>query len=437
MSAPRFHAPRLAYLVSAYPAVSHTFILRELQGLRARGLQIVTASINRPDRALGAMEAAERQEAHDTYCLKADGVVGALRALAYWTWTAPGALLRTLRMGLAMGCAGCWWRGLAYAVEAAMVARWMRREQTRHLHVHFGNMGASVGVLARTLDGCHLSLTVHGPDEFDDVPGQQLALKMAQADAVVCISQFAIGQLMRISQPGDWPKLRLCRLGVDPSLFRFTLRDAGSPARLLCVGRLTPAKGQVLLIQACARLREAGMDFRLTLVGAGPDRALVEATVAALGLQGRVGLTGALSQQAVRDEFARADIFVLPSLAEGIPVVLMEAMSCGLPCVTTPVNGIPELVESGVTGLLTRPGDVDALAEALARLIKDPALRHRLALAARDKVAAEFDLDRNIDALASFFAQLLPPRRPHEPGSAAPIATPASIAPCPNPTSPS
>jgi colanic acid/amylovoran biosynthesis glycosyltransferase len=398
-------APKLAYLVSAYPAISHTFILREIQRLRALGHEIVTASINRPDRAVEAMEACERKEARDTYFVKADGALGALRALAFWLRKSPGRLGSTLAFGLGLRTGGRGWVGLAYALEAAMVARWMRREHVAHLHVHFGNAGATVGMLVKRLTGCHLSYTIHGPDEFDDVPGQQLALKMQEADAVVCISQFARGQLMRISHPDHWSKFRVCRLGVAPSQFRFALREGGAVPRLLCVGRLTPAKCQVLLVQACARLRDAGTPFCLTLVGAGPDRERVERAVAALGLQDRITLTGALNQTEVREQFARADIFVLPSLAEGIPVVLMEAMASGVPCVSTPVNGIPELIQHERTGLLARPGDPDSLAEQLQRLIDDPALRRPLALAARDKVLADFDLKRNVAALGRIFEQ--------------------------------
>ncbi|MCB1997275.1 MAG: glycosyltransferase family 4 protein [Burkholderiaceae bacterium] len=396
--------PTLAYLVSAYPAISHTFILREVAQLRALGHRIVTASINPADRQPASMDPQERQEAARTYVVKRHGVAGALAALAAWALAAPWRLLATLAMGWRLRPAGRpRWTGLAYAVEAAMVARWMSAQGARHLHVHFGSAGASVGVLVRRLTGCHLSLTIHGPDEFDDVGGQHLALKMQEADAVVCISQFARSQLMRISDPAYWGKFRVCRLGVEPGQFRFSLREGGTVARLLCVGRLTPAKGQVLLLRALARLRDRGVNAHLTLVGDGPDRGRIEAEMAALALGDRVSLTGALRQQEVRDQFDQADIFVLPSLAEGIPVVLMEAMSCGVPCVTTPVNGIPELVVDGVTGLLATPGDVDNLADRLQALIDAPELRRRIALQARDRVRADFDLARNVAALGGIF----------------------------------
>ena len=391
----------LAYLVSRYPAVSHTFILREVAQLRALGHTIHTASINVPDRKLDAMDAAERAEAQATYCIKTDGALGAIGALAFWAVRAPGRLFKTISQGVRLGHGA---KGLAYAVEAAMVGRWMHQRQLAHLHVHFGNAGAAVGVLAKTLTGCHLSYTIHGPDEFDDVPGQQLAMKMRAADAVVCISQFARGQLMRISAPDDWAKFQVCRLGVDPAQFPFSPPSNGTQkVRLLCVGRLTPAKGQVLLVKACAQLRDAGIDFSLTLVGEGPDRSRIETAISRHQLNTHVTLTGALTQEGVRRALAEADMFVLPSLAEGIPVVLMEAMSSGVPCISSPVNGIPELIEHQHTGFLATAGDVDSLAQQLLVLARDAAQRRSIAQAARQKVEQHFNLEHNVRQLSHIF----------------------------------
>mgnify|MGYP002776430454 CR=1 FL=1 len=392
----------LAYLVSRYPAISHTFILREIAHLRTLGYRIHTASINAPDRNLSAMDAPERAEAEQTYCVKQHGIGGALAALGYWALRAPSALLKTLGESKRFGLL----KGMAYAVEAAMVARWMQQRALAHLHVHFGNAGASVGVLVKQLTGCHLSYTIHGPDEFDDVPGQQLAYKMHAADSIVCISQFARSQLMRISAPSDWPKFTVCRLGVDASVFKAAPRtDTSVVPQLVSVGRLTPAKGQVLLIQACAQLRERGVPFHLTMVGDGPDRGRVEAEIARHQLQSHVYLTGSLTQEGVRAELARSDAFVLPSLAEGIPVVLMEAMASYVPCISTPVNGIPELIEHGQTGLLATPGDVDSLVHQLTLLCTSADLRQRMSLAAYAKVTSQFDLYANVRALGGVFSR--------------------------------
>ena len=397
----------VAYLVSRYPAVSHTFILREVQGLRALGLRVEVASVNAPDRAPERMTGDERAEAAATYGLKRHGVAGAAAALAWAAATRPQALLRTLGAALAYGTGLKRIYALAYAVEAAMVARWMAGHGLQHLHVHFGNEAAAVGALTKTLAGVGLSLTIHGPDEFDDVPGQRLRQKVEAADQVVCISQFARSQLMRLTGPAQWAKLQLCRLGVD--LARFAPKGAaraGGPVRLLSVGRLTPAKGQLLLVHACAELQREGLAFELTLVGDGPDRARLEDAVQRHHLAPRVRFTGALNQAEVRAELARADAFVLPSLAEGIPVVLMEAMASGVPCVTCPVNGIPELIEHGHSGLLATPGDAQALAAQLRRVITDAPLRQQLATAGRAKVQQSFQLAHNVARLAALLRSL-------------------------------
>ena len=408
-------SPALAYLVSRYPAVSHTFILREIAQLRALGHQIHTASINPPDRAIAAMDATERAEAQATYFVKQHGWRGALAAGLHHLVHQPAGLLRLWRATRSLGLGA---KGLAYAAEAAMVARWMQDKQLAHLHVHFGNAGATVGLLTKAMLGCHLSYTIHGPDEFDDVPGQRLAQKMAGADAVICISQFARSQLMRISDPAHWAKMSVCRLGVDPTLFTFQPRPPHKqPTQLLCVGRLTPAKGQVVLVQACSALRDQGLPFKLTLVGDGPDRPRIEAAIAAHRLQDHIELTGSVGQDRVRAELTAADVFVLPSFAEGIPVVLMEAMASGVPCVSTPVNGIPELIQHQRTGLLAVPGDVASLVDQLASLIRSPALRESMAAPARAQVETAFHLGHNTRALSRLFAAF----------PAAPLQAPAAV----------
>jgi glycosyltransferase involved in cell wall biosynthesis len=211
--------------------------------------------------------------------------------------------------------------------------------------------------------------------------------------------------------------MQVCRLGVDPAQFEPSPHSANTArnavTRLLSVGRLTPAKGQLLLVQACGRLHREGLAFTLTVVGDGPDRQRLTQAVADEQLAGVVTLTGALNQREVREQLALADGFVLPSLAEGIPVVLMEAMASGVPCISCPVNGIPELIIDGRNGLLATPGDVDSLTAALRRLIEDPALRARLAVAAREQVATHYNLQRNVRSLHGLMSAMRTATAPH------------------------
>ncbi|WP_255556491.1 glycosyltransferase [Methylococcus sp. Mc7] len=246
MSAPY----RLAYLVSQYPAISHTFILREVLGLRARGFAINVASVNPPDRPPEKLTADERREAEATWYLKPQGAAGALKALCLTALRRPSALVGGLWFALRLGGTDAKKLGyqFAYWVEAIMLGDWMRREGLSHLHVHFATPASMVGLIAGKVFPIGFSFTVHGPDEFYDAPGYRLAEKIAGADFVVCISHYARSQLMKLSPVTHWNKFEVCRLGVDPS--RFALREsrsAGSVFELLCVGRLGVCRTMDLL----------------------------------------------------------------------------------------------------------------------------------------------------------------------------------------------
>jgi glycosyltransferase involved in cell wall biosynthesis len=399
----------MGYLVSRYPAVSHTFILREVEALRRQGFVIETASINEPDQAPQDMPAREREEAARTYYVKAHGLAGALAAHAVALWQRPIAWLAGLVYALRLG--GTDLRrvalGVGYFTEAVMIGRWMRANELAHLHVHFATAAASVGLCVKKVFGTSLSLMIHGPDEFDDVRGQSLAEKIARADFLFCIGSFARSQAMRLSDPSHWRKIDIARLGVDTASYAPRAARTAGAFHILCVGRLVAAKGQYVLVEAARRLAADRRRFRVTIVGAGPDERGLRAAIRDAGLEQHVTLAGALNQDQVRQLYGEADAFVLPSFAEGIPVVLMEAMASGVPCVTTRITGIPELIRSDEEGLLVAPSDADALAASITRLINDPALCARIATAARRRVDADFHLERNTARLGSLFAHRL------------------------------
>jgi len=397
----------LAYLVSQYPTLSMSFVLREVLQLRALGFRIDTASINPPDRPPDRLTAEERDEADRTYCVKGHGLRGAAKAhllgairnfSGYWL-----GLALVYRLGRLDP------RRLAfnffYFTEALMVGRWMRRMGHNHLHCHLGQQAATVGMYAHRVFGLGFSMTVHGPDEFYDARGQYLAEKVAAANFVVCISSFARSQLMLLSPYIHWSKIVVSRLGVDPRIFsQQPVRPAPDTFEILCVGRLTPAKGQHVLIEAVERLALAGRHVRLRLIGAGPDEASLREHAAQMQFRNCVIFEGAVNQDRIRGFYEAADIFCIPSFAEGIPVVLMEAMAMGIPCVTTHITGIPELIRNGIDGLLVAPADLDALIEALAKLMDDTALRQRVSLSARERIVECYDLHRNVEKLAEIFA---------------------------------
>jgi glycosyltransferase involved in cell wall biosynthesis len=293
-----------------------------------------------------------------------------------------------------------------YFTEALMVGQWMRRNRHTHLHCHLAQQAATVGLYVRRVFGFGFSITVHGPDEFYDAQGQYLAEKIAAADFILCISSYARSQLMLLSPYLHWNKFIVSRLGVDPQLFSPQPKKAAPEVfEILCVGRLTPAKGQHLLIDAVERLAQQGRGIRLRLVGNGPDEASLRKQAAQIAILECIVFEGAVNQDRIRTLYAAADLFCLPSFAEGLPVVLMEAMAMGIPCVATQITGIPELIRNNIDGLLVPPSDLDALVEALASLMDDPALRQRLAGSGRARILEHYDLHRNVSELAGHFSE--------------------------------
>ena len=392
--------PRLAYLLGRYPAISNLFIQREVRALRGDGMEIETISVRPPLRD-HLISPVDREEAERTYKILPPRPLDLLRAHVAALTGSPGAYLLTLLAALGggpPGLRGPLWQ-LFYFGEAMLAWHLCERKGLRHLHAHFGNVAPDVAMLVAHFGRRHdgpgswsWSFTMHGPDEFWDVSRHRLARKVASADLVVCISHFARSQLMAISDERHWGKLRVVHCGIDPGEFQ---PEGGGGAdgglSVLCVGRLIKLKGQAILLRAVAEAARSRPDIEVTFVGYGEARAELERLARELGIEERVTFAGAAGSHQLRDLYARADVFCLPSFGEGVPIVLMEAMAMRLPVVTTHIAGIPELVEHDVNGLLLPPGRVDALAAALTRLAADPQLRARMGEAGRRRVEAEFE----------------------------------------------
>jgi glycosyltransferase involved in cell wall biosynthesis len=396
-------------VTSEYPAVSETFVVREIRQLRAMNFDIKVASINRPAHSLARMTEAEREEVRGTFYVKVAGLGAILRAHLSTLARTPVAYLRGLVFAIRLG--GLDLRrilfGIFYFGEAVVIGQWMQSLKARQLHVHFANAASTVVLIASRTFPIDFSFTMHGPDELYDVPGFFLKEKIAAASMVCCIGYFARSQLMRLAAPADWGKLKVVPLGIDPSIF-VARKSRPRPATLevVCVGRLVPAKGQHILLDAVATLVRSGHKLRLRFVGDGPDRPSLER--AAAQLDDVVIFEGAVNQDRVVGIYRDADIFVLASFAEGIPVVLMEAMAMEVPCISTYVAGIPELIRNEIDGILVMPSDDRALAAAIERLILDPDLRTRLGAAGRKRVMQKYDLNCNVAHLAQLFSNRTP-----------------------------
>lgn len=399
---------RIAYLATHYPAISHTFILREVRALRSRGVEVETISIHRTE-SEQLLAAADREEAERTLSILPPNWLRLITAHLTALLRAPSRYLETLRFSVARanpGVRGRAW-GLFYFAEAMAVWDGARKRHVRHLHAIFADGASDVALLVCRYggDGWSWSLTIHGPVEFYDVYRNDLAGKLADARFALAISDFGRSQLMTQVPEERWSDIHVVRCGLDPSAFTAVERQESECFEVLCIGRLVHLKGQSLLIEACAQLREKGLPARVTLVGAGPKRADLEALCGRLGVQDAVVFTGAVGQDDLRCLFTAADVLCLPSFAEGLPVVLMEAMAYGVPVVTTRIMGTPELVEDGVTGLLVPPGRVDALSAALARLWNDPGLRRELAQAGHERVRSQHDVRASAAVLESILKQ--------------------------------
>jgi glycosyltransferase involved in cell wall biosynthesis len=252
------------------------------------------------------------------------------------------------------------------------------------------------------------SLTVHGPDEFYGVEEFYLRQKIQRAKFILCISDFCRSQLMRVVDPEHWDKMYVVRLGVDPRVFfpAGKEREPEKALEVLCVGRLVASKGQLILLRACELMLSRGYSFRLRLVGAGPNRKRLETFAAQKGLP--VVFEGARNHEETRQLLGCADVFALASFAEGVPVALMEAMAMEIPCVSTCIAGIPELIRDGLEGLLVPASSAEALALALQRLLDDPFLRRSLGVAASKRVFEQYNLPQNVCSMARIFSQHLP-----------------------------
>ncbi len=261
-------------------------------------------------------------------------------------------------------------------------------------------------MLAHVLGGPPFSFTAHGPEEFDKPTAISLGRKIGASAFVVAISSYGRSQLCRWIPARQWGKVQVVHCGLEEAFFvRAQDLVANDSLTLVCVGRLCEQKGQLLLVQAAAKLIGQGVPFKLVLAGDGEMREEIEASIAHLGIGDHVRITGWISSDQVRDELLAARALVLPSFAEGLPVVVMEAMALGRPVVSTFIAGIPELVRNASEGWLVPAGDVDALVEAMrACLDASPEQLLQLGRSAHARVLQRHQVDVEAARLKQLFA---------------------------------
>lgn len=398
---------RVAYLVNLYPAVSHTFIRREILALERQGVSVQRIALHGWDTVLAdEQDCVERSQTQ--YVLQ-QGLLGLLWPVLITLFRSPIRFFAALALAVKVGLRA--FRPLPYhfvfLAEACRIFQWVNASKVEHVHAHFGSNPAELAMLVHALGGPGFSFTVHGPTEYDQPTHHKLGEKAEQAAFVVAISSFGRSQLYRWVQHRYWPKVKVVRCAVEPAFRDMPVTAPPVAPRLVCVGRICHEKGQLLLVEAAARLIKQGIRLELVLAGDGPVRPQVEALVVRLGIQSNVRITGWLSGAQVRDELLAARALMLPSFAEGLPVVVMEAMALGRPVATTYVAGIPELVVSGENGWLFPAGDIEAIAGAIRTCLEtSPEKLADMGAAARARVLALHDPDKEASKLIAHFAEV-------------------------------
>jgi colanic acid/amylovoran biosynthesis glycosyltransferase len=392
---------RITYFINHYPKVSHSFVRREILALERQGFVVQRIALRGWRDSLPDEE--DRQEQKRTHYVLRGGLWGLLLPTVRAMLRTPSRFFAIAALAVKMS------RNsdrplpyhLIYVAEACRILEWLVGFGSVRLHAHFGTNSAEVAMLVRALGGPPYSFTVHGPDEFLRPIG--LDEKIRRSAFVVAISNFGRSQLFLRSRHADWPKVKIVHCGLEKSFYEDASPTRGPP-RLICVGRLCEAKGQLLLIEAAALLADEGIAFEMVLVGDGPMRQEIEDLVQKCGLGARVRITGWISSSEVREEILAARALVLPSFAEGLPVVIMEAMALRRPVLSTYVAGIPELVRHGQEGWLVPAGAVKELAEAMeACLASSVDDLRRLGDAAQSRVLVRHCADTEAGKLAELF----------------------------------
>ncbi|WP_085598868.1 glycosyltransferase [Pseudomonas sp. B10(2017)] len=395
---------RIAYFINQYPKVSHSFIRREILALERQGVEVQRIALRGWDAELqDAEDASERTRTR--YVLQR-GVKGLLAPAWQVLRAQPRRFFRALWLAMRLGLRAdrAWPYHLVYLAEACQVLQWLQAGQANHVHAHFGTNSTEVVMLANVLGGPAYSFTVHGPEEFDKPQFLHMGEKVRRAAFVAAVSSYGRSQLFRWVAHDHWAKVKVVHCGLERSFHEVAPVSVPTAPRLVCVGRLCEQKGQLLLLEAARLLAARSITFELVLAGDGEMRGQIEALIARHGLQQQVRITGWISSGQVREEILAARALVLPSFAEGLPVVIMEAMALRRPVLTTYVAGIPELVRPAENGWLFPAGAVDELAAAMADCLAQPAeTLQRMGEAARQRVLQRHDIDTEAARLASYF----------------------------------
>jgi colanic acid/amylovoran biosynthesis glycosyltransferase len=360
---------KIGYLTNQYPKISHTFIRREINGLESLGVDVVRLSLRKTKEVL--VDEEDLAEDNKTVFMLTSPAHKTAARLALATLTCVAALPKAARLLIALIRKGQEpaIKYFIYLAEACWLLKFCRAQKIEHLHVHFGTNPTTVAMLCKCMGGPEYSFTAHGPDEFDAPISHALQEKIKYAKFAVGISSFGKSQLYRWSDFADWHKIMEVHCTIDEKMLNRPTKPITSNNRLICIGRLAPQKGHWLLLQAVAQLKDQHPHLKVCFVGDGEYRAVFEEFIRANGLAGNVEILGWKSADEIIEELDNSSALILPSFAEGLPVVIMEAFARCRPAICTQIAGIPELV-TNENGWLLPAGDANALAQTIAQVLQ-------------------------------------------------------------------
>ena len=390
---------RVAYLFERFPSFGQTFCYREVAELIRQGAEVTIFSIRRPEGE--PAQDWDPEIVRRVHYLPAEKEIVAEIDRAARARQLPSVAVQALKE---------WGRATDFLrlYQGAYIGERLRALGLARVHAHFAGMAARTAYWVGEFYGIDYSLTAHANDIF--APRAfvvSLSKLFERAEAIVTVSDFAVAAL-KARFPDAAGKISRVYNGVDLGRFHLAEFRAGVPL-LVSVGRLIEKKGFRDLIAACEILKKRSRPFRCEIIGEGPLLGALAEQIAAAGLEQEVELTGPRSQSQIAERFAAANVFALPCTVEAdggmdnLPTVIMEAMASGLPVISTPLAGIPEMVIPGETGALVAPNDPTALADAIASLMTNPEEGRRLGARGRELAAEKFSIETNVRLLADIF----------------------------------
>ncbi len=409
----------IAYIGPQIGALSTTFVYRDIAGLRQKGVTVSVYSVHHPKQEVVSEEA--RKYIDETCYLYEQSIGRRIGACLKQFVQHPKSFLHTFTTALRDAfCAEvptfsqrpkC----VLHFLTACLLAQDMQKRGVQHIHCNFAHLPTTIAMYAAQLSDISFSFLCHAHDIF--INAVAMKEKVDRAAFGMCSTEFNV-RFLRDQKHCDPAKLHVMRTGLDLSEFPFRpeKNSDSTPYQILAVARLVEKKGLLILIDALKELHKQGKVFHCTLIGDGPQADDLRKQVDLYDLGNEITLAGAQPQEVVRKHLQEADVFVLPCIEaknkdlDGLPIVFLEAMATGVPVITTPVSGNPELVQHEETGLLVPPNDTHALALAIETLMHDPKAARRYAQAARTRIETEFTLSVNIERLFQHIQEVVHPK---------------------------